>query len=125
MVVGLLSSLSSFLQLGGKTDIDSPVSKLHHIFTTLILLCFCLLLSASHFIGDPIHCTFNEHPLMKQEVIDTYCWQHATFTLPRHYKGAAQVHPGIGVSTSRDERVYHSYYQWVPFVIFFQADAES
>ena len=30
-------------------------------------------------------------------------------------------HPGIGPSTHKDEVVYHAYYQWVPFVLFFQA----
>ncbi|XP_063868593.1 innexin inx2-like isoform X1 [Scylla paramamosain] len=121
MPVGLLSSLSGFLKLTGKTDIDSPVSKLHHNFTTLILLCFCLLLSASSLIGDPIQCTFNDHPLMKEDMIKTYCWLHTTFTLPRHYKGAGQIYPGIGATTSNGEFVYHAYYQWVPFVLFLQA----
>lgn len=30
-------------------------------------------------------------------------------------------HPGIGPSTQEDETVHHAYYQWVPFVLFFQA----
>lgn len=30
-------------------------------------------------------------------------------------------HPGIGPSTEDDEVVHHAYYQWVPFILFFQA----
>lgn len=30
-------------------------------------------------------------------------------------------HPGVGPSNRDDDIVYHAYYQWVPFVLFFQA----
>lgn len=30
-------------------------------------------------------------------------------------------HPGVGPSSNRDEITRHAYYQWVPFVLFFQA----
>lgn len=30
-------------------------------------------------------------------------------------------HPGVGPSTNEDNVTYHAYYQWVPFVLFFQA----
>lgn len=30
-------------------------------------------------------------------------------------------HPGVGPIGKNDETVHHAYYQWVPFVLFFQA----
>lgn len=35
--------------------------------------------------------------------------------------GKSAAHPGIGTHTDKDEIVFHSYYQWVPFVLFLQA----
>jgi len=31
------------------------------------------------------------------------------------------VHPGVGPYEKGDDQKYHAYYQWVPFVLFFQA----
>lgn len=35
-------------------------------------------------------------------------------------KGIAS-HPGVGPYTEKDDIVWHTYYQWVPFALFFQA----
>ena len=29
-------------------------------------------------------------------------------------------HPGVGQAFEHDEKTYHAYYQWVPFVLFLQ-----
>ena len=29
-------------------------------------------------------------------------------------------YPGVGTEEKNDEKVYHAYYQWVPFVLFLQ-----
>lgn len=53
-----------------------------------------------------------------------YCWISSTFTLPKYFEGIQGedfIYPGVGPSKKTDERVYHAYYQWVPFVLFFQA----
>lgn len=115
----LLSGLGRLLKLSGKTDIDSPICKLHHNFTTTILLCFCLLVTATNLIGDPIQCTFQEHTLMKDDFVNTYCWIHATYTLPG--KNPTESYHGMGHAQRGDEIVFHNYYQWVPFVLFLQA----
>ena len=52
--------------------------------------------------------------------MDTYCWIHSTFTLPKWTSGAP--HPGVSHLTgANDEVTFHKYYQWVCFVLFFQA----
>ena len=64
------------------------------------------------------------------QLIDTYCWIHSTFTV--YYPGAKvnvnQAHPGVGPILPKDhedkpkeEILQHKYYQWVCFVLFFQA----
>jgi len=34
-------------------------------------------------------------------------------------------HAGVGQALEEDEKVYHAYYQWVPFVLFFQVGWEN
>ena len=55
--------------------------------------------------------------------IDTYCWIHTTFSLESAWKkrvGSEVPYPGVDKSTPNEKRVYHAYYQWVCFVLFFQ-----
>jgi hypothetical protein len=54
-------------------------------------------------------------------VINTYCWITYTYTLPQTLTktvGTQVAHPGLG--TDYGEKRIHSYYQWVPFMLFFQ-----
>ena len=52
--------------------------------------------------------------------MDTYCWIHSTFTLPKFVD--SQVAPGVGPIpvADEDEIVEHKYYQWVCFTLFLQ-----
>lgn len=55
-------------------------------------------------------------------MLNTYCWITHTFSLPQTLKsevGTHVAHPGLGGDHYTEKR-YHSYYQWVPFVLFFQ-----
>ncbi|KAK0089751.1 hypothetical protein PV325_005647 [Microctonus aethiopoides] len=50
----------------------------------------------------------------------------STFTVTKHMNTTTVElghipHPGVGPSTNEDNVTYHAYYQWVPFVLFFQA----
>ena len=65
-----------------------------------------------------------------QNVINTYCFVLKTFTLPRHWnskigyesahRGVGNFVPGRGEENPGDDVTYQAYYQWVPFVLFFQ-----
>merc|ERR1719447_976310 len=58
-------------------------------------------------------------------IMDTYCWIHSTFSIPERFAGLQGhdiAHPGVApVKMNGKEPVYHKYYQWVCFVLFFQA----
>lgn len=69
--------------------------------------------------GDPINCLSDGG--VPENVINTYCWITYTFTLPHNNAkpvGTHVAHPGLGGDIG--EKRYHSYYQWVPFMLFFQ-----
>ena len=62
-------------------------------------------------------------------IMDTYCWIHSTFTLPKHINGDLGwevAHPGVGpVMNYEEEVVEHKFYQWVAFVLFVQVTKRS
>lgn len=82
-----------------------------------------LLVTAKQYIGDPIDCIIEEIP---NNVMDTYCWIHSTFSIPGMHSGREGheiAHPGVAAPRGDDEEEfkYHKYYQWVCFTLFFQA----
>ena len=61
--------------------------------------------------------------LLLQDVVNTYCWIHSTYTIPSAFWkriGIDVAHPGIDKTIDPDERRYVKYYQWVCFCLFFQ-----
>ena len=61
---------------------------------------------------------------MPPNVINTYCFVLTTFTLPKHWNtkiGMESSQVGVGAFNPKTDEVTHkAYYQWVPFVLFFQ-----
>ncbi|XP_046399473.1 innexin inx2 [Ischnura elegans] len=101
--------------------IDNNVFRLHYKATVIILIAFSLLVTSRQYIGDPIDCIVDE---INPNVMDTYCWIHSTYTIPDRINGKVGIevpHPGVGPDGSGEELKYHKYYQWVCFVLFFQA----
>ncbi|XP_050525464.1 innexin inx3-like [Daktulosphaira vitifoliae] len=114
-----LSILSkSFKVRNDKPKIDHHIFQCHYKLTTNILFTFCILVTANSLIGDPIEClsNFSKKPEI-QKVVTKYCWLLNTFTINNHTK--SQPMRGLG-HVNGDVR-QHSYYQWVPVMLFFQA----
>jgi len=104
--------------------IDNNVFRLHYKATFIILVVASLLVTSRQYIGDPIDCIVEEIP---NNVMDTYCWIHSTFSIPSRVAGEdgydrahAGVAPHSDLEDGQDVR-YHKYYQWVCFTLFFQA----
>ena len=57
-------------------------------------------------------------------VLNTYCWIMSTFSVPaKNMVGKGNKYAYAGVEPYIDgesDKVVHAYYQWVPFVLFFQ-----
>nr|NVI75202.1 innexin 2 [Cucujiformia] len=102
--------------------IDNNVFRLHYKATVIILVAFSLLVTSRQYIGDPIDCIVDEIPA---DVMDTYCWISATYTIPNRLVGRVGldiVQPGVASHVDGKDKVkYHKYYQWVCFALFFQA----
>lgn len=102
--------------------IDNNIFRLHYKATVIILVAFSLLVTSRQYIGDPIDCIVDDVPL---NIMDTYCWIYSTFTIPNRVGGRIGkdvVQPGIASHVDGEDEVkYHKYYQWVCFVLFFQA----
>lgn len=101
--------------------IDSPIFRLHNLFTTALLLTCSLVITATQYVGKPIECIVNGLPT---HPINTYCWITSTFTMPDAFQrqvGKEVAHPGVGNDFDDEHaKKYYTYYQWVCFVLFFQ-----
>lgn len=121
----LLGGLKEYFKLQ-EVQTDSAIFRLHNLFTTALLLACSLIITATQYVGSPISCIVNGVP---QHVVNTFCWISSTFTMPdafqRHLKvGVSVAHPGITNDfNDEDAKKYYTYYQWVCFVLFFQAIA--
>ena len=125
-VFGLLAAVGSFIKiryLYDKAVIDNPAFRLHYRFTSAFFFASCILITAFDLFGKPIDCTSKN--AIRIEVVNTYCWITSTFTfynesIGRTTKIGPNIHPGVGPSMKGNGERYHSYYQWVPFVLFLQ-----
>ncbi|OQR71143.1 innexin inx2-like [Tropilaelaps mercedesae] len=121
----LLKAVKNWLNLSkDKTYIDSYIFRMHYRLTTILLLGCSALVTSHQYFGDPIDCLGNIQ--VKAEVLDRYCWIQKTFSLPVSWTadvGTRLSYPGVEADEigSPKNRVYHAYYQWVCFVLFFQA----
>jgi len=103
--------------------VDGAVFRLHVTFTTVVLLACSILVTASQFVGNPIECIVEGLP---RKPVNTYCWISSTFTMPDAFvreQGVGVAHPGVGTEHRPGGGLpkYYTYYQWVCFVLFFQA----
>ncbi|XP_012284789.1 innexin inx7 [Orussus abietinus] len=104
--------------------IDNIVFRLHYRATFLALLVSCLLVTSRQFVGEHIKCIADN--AIRSDVINTFCFFTSTYTVVKHLNITSIElgdipHPGIGPATKNDPVIHHAYYQWVPFVLFFQA----
>lgn len=125
-VFGLVSAVAGFVKvryLIDKAIIDNMVFRAHYRITSAILFASCIIVTANNLIGDPINCLSDG--AIPGHVLNTYCWITYTFTMPQSLAkpvGTHVAHPGV-TNDHYGEKRYHSYYQWVPFVLFFQGVA--
>jgi hypothetical protein len=100
---------------------DNPIFRIHCSFTTVLLLFCSMVITWTQFVGNPIKCIVDGVP---PHVVNTYCWIMTTFTMPDAFRRpeGSIAHPGVENGFDDLNRQKHyTYYQWVCFVLFFQA----
>ena len=111
-----------------KPSVDTAIFKLHYRTTFLMFFISSALITAKEYFGSPINCYTKG--TVPGSVMNIYCFIMSTFSVPKNFpkplgdgNDAVDYHgfSGLGQSNPDDEIVYHSYYQWVPLVLFFQA----
>ncbi|RWS12681.1 innexin inx2-like protein [Dinothrombium tinctorium] len=102
--------------------IDNAIFRLHYKLSVVILVTFAIVVTLRQYFGDPIDCISKDD--IPSNLLDTFCWIHTTFSVENAWHkqvGTEVVYPGVDKRTPDEQRVYHAYYQWVCFVLFFQA----
>lgn len=122
-VFGMVSAVAGFVKvryLIDKAIIDNMIFRCHYRITSALLFVSCIIVTANNLIGDPINCI--NDGAVPTHVINTYCWITYTYTLPgQHGKGVGTEVASSGLGNEYEhDRTFHSYYQWVPFTLFFQ-----
>ncbi|KAA0201481.1 Innexin [Hyalella azteca] len=125
-MIGLIGSLAGLIKIhNSKTLVDDAVFRLHYRWTTSLCFLACALVAASDMFGEPIQCLMNGGEAPKPYT--TFCWVSSTFTINTsnadgesgHYESYGSNYSGTGKYDSKThEKRIHTYYQWVPFVLF-------
>ncbi|UXI21520.1 serine/threonine-protein kinase 11-interacting protein [Sarcoptes scabiei] len=117
----LFDSLKGFFKKP-PINIDNLAYRIHYRATFVVLVAFSLMVTSRQYFGDPIDCISKDD--IPSRLLDTYCWIHTTFSIENAWKkrvGEEIPYPGVDKTTPNEKRIYHAYYQWVCFVLFFQA----
>jgi innexin inx2 len=102
--------------------LDNAIYRLHYKFSVIILIACSILVTARQYFGDPIDCISRDD--IPPKLLDTFCWIHTTFSIEEAWNkkvGEEVPYPGVDKTSEGKTKVYHAYYQWVCFVLFFQA----
>lgn len=103
--------------------IDEIVFRLHWMYTTLLLLFFFSIITTKQLGGEPIDCDHNMNSV-KSSVINNFCYIKTTYTIKTAFDrkvGLEIPQPGVNANADESDINHHIYYQWVWFILFFQA----
>ncbi|GIY16821.1 innexin shaking-B [Caerostris extrusa] len=98
----IVTGVGTFLKTSD-IKIDYEVFRLHYTFTVGIFLTFFVIVTTKQFAGDPILCETGEQAVSKNVI---------SVDVP---------HPGIASSQDTRQFYFLKYYQWIYFMLFFQA----
>lgn len=103
--------------LGWQSEVTSGLLfRLHSSLTAAVLMAMCLVMTASHYVGTPIHCVYGGNKdLLKS--ITSFCFVTSTFTFADGPTRLAENYKDVNANAGR----YHNYHQWVIFALFLQA----
>ncbi|XP_029649740.1 innexin unc-9 isoform X3 [Octopus sinensis] len=113
MVWGVFGSFSTFSRLTSAAN-DDWVDRMSHIYSSVVLVLFAIVVTTGQLVGDPIHCWC---PAQFTGAYVAYtkwiCWISNTYYIP--------MSDTIPVNINEREDRQLTYYQWVPLILLFQA----
>lgn len=102
---------------GDGLNIDSPLFKLHHHVSTLVLVIGFIYISVENHLDESILC---QSPPSISQYAKSYCWIHGTAYLRQHLQGKAT---GCFVDQSKisseEDAPVTAYYLWLPYLLTF------
>lgn len=126
-MLGVFGSIASKIKASRKIRVDSGVFTLHR-YTMVALLACAAFVTATSYIGKPIHCYHDKNNPIEMmyfgKALNQYCWVSSTFSLPYNSSlvvGRDIPYHGLGTPKAGQSMKYRSYYIWVPFMLVFQA----
>lgn len=99
-------------------DIDNWVFKMFYQGCVLIFFTGSMVGVMSQYFGEPINCDFKG---IDGEMASDYCWIHGSSYIPYEYQSHMKCIVDLDGVESADDAPDTSYYQWVTFVLLFQA----
>jgi len=120
-VVALFSALKNlFVPKSKGADISSNTFRVAR-WMGIFLVCCSILTSSKQFFGEPIQCKPN---YLTAPMFNAYCFMTGTITIldETRTENLDEDHAHLGIASMKTgRRMKHNYYQWVPFILFFQA----
>jgi hypothetical protein len=119
----LLGDLRSLFKTK-RIHIDNVVLRLHHALTFSVLLACCIVVSTREYAGQPIICQSDQLPNLPTELLDSFCWTHATYVSMKALNAQVGVdvpQPGVTHSIDPNDLRHAAYYQWVWVLLFVMA----
>jgi innexin len=112
----LIRSISwiSASQLRSVRDDDSYVDRLSHRYTVALLVLFAIVVTTKQYAGDQIDCWVPaQFKASYEKYADSYCWIAGSWYIPMNKE--------FPLSDPEKKQNRIKYYQWVPFLLLFQA----
>jgi hypothetical protein len=93
---------------------DDVIDRLNYIYTNIIILAFALTVGAKQYVGEPLQCWVPaQFKGGWEQYVENYCFVENTYWLDMN----SDIPDDKGEREGRELQ----YYQWVPFVLAFQA----
>ncbi|XP_073945600.1 innexin inx2-like [Choristoneura fumiferana] len=123
-MINLFMPFRAFLKFDNVCT-DNNVFQMHYKVTVFMLLVSALLVTSKQFFGEPIHCMTDSDKDKDIDAVNSYCWIYGIYTLKSQFVGKEGVHNaylGVGPDSNKeDDKIKHTYYQWVCFVLLGQS----
>ncbi|KAF2358629.1 Innexin, partial [Trinorchestia longiramus] len=106
-----------------KPRVDNLVFRLHYRYTFILFMGGAILSTLYDFVGEKIICMMDTADDALKKAVQSYCYITGTYTVDKLHYGEVGVdmpYPGVGPNTVEDSVTYHTYYQWVPWVLVAQ-----